>query len=66
MDGIGWKLVGMVHMTIEINEQIARHIHHLEGQLMHLSEYLYALIQLALQVLREFWHFVNEVGANLY
>ena len=23
-------------MTIEINEQIARHIHHLEGQLMHL------------------------------
>ena len=41
MDGIGWKLVGMVHMTIEINEQIARHIHHLEGLLMHIIVYVF-------------------------
>ena len=27
-------------MTIEINEEIARHIHHLEGLLMHLTVYL--------------------------
>ena len=30
----------MVHMTIEINEQIARHIHHLEGLLRHLNSHV--------------------------
>jgi len=33
----------MVHMTIEINEQIARHIHHLEGLLMHLNTQTHSL-----------------------
>ena len=46
MDGIGWKLVGMVYMTIWKNEAIARHIHQLQGLLGHLNQSLISIIKI--------------------